>query len=123
MERITGADDAKDGSAYLRLSDGAQTHQPNPATAGQTVTATLWLRGGSDADTAELTLDFRDQTMWTPALQSETTTVTLTTEWAEYTVSATAPEVPDNPVFQTRLSIASGDGSTVEVDALSQTTE
>ena len=86
------ADDAKDGTAYLRLSDGAETHQPNPARAGQTVTATLWLRGGSEGDTAELTLDFRDQTMWTTPLQTETTTLELTTEWAEYTVSATAPE-------------------------------
>ena len=123
VERITQSSDAKDGSALLRLSQGATVHQPNPARPGQTVTVTLWLRAEEAGQSVDVSIDFRDQTMWTDPLQTETTTLDLSTEWARYTVAAAAPELTDNPVFHTRLTIAAGPGSTVDIDALSSTTE
>ena len=123
VERITQSSDAKDGSALLRLSQGAAVHQPNPARPGQTVTVTLWLRAEEAGQSVDVGIDFRDQTMWTDPLQTETTTLNLSTAWSLYTVTAVAPEWTDNPVFHTRLTITAGPGSTVDIDALSSTTK
>jgi len=123
VERVLDSASAYAGEAFLRLSDGAEVHQPNPAVEGQTVQVTLWLRGQTEGDTVALTLDFRDQTMWTTPLQTETTTVSLTTDWQQVTVSAIAPVVDDNPVFHTRLTITAGEGSAVDVDGLEMTTD
>lgn len=123
VERVTQSADAHSGEAFLRLSQGAAVHQPNPARGGQEVEVTLWLRAQSDGQSAEVTLDFRDQTMWTAPLQTETTRLELNTAWTQYTVSAVAPLVPENPVFHTRLTVKAGADSTIEVDSLSSTTE
>jgi len=119
VARITD-EDAHEGNAFLRLEDGAETHQPNPARDGETVEATLWLRGSG---TASLTVDFRNQTMWSDPLDSTTETISLTETWTAHTVSATAPSGTSRPVFHTRLTIAAGSGSTVDIDAISMTTE
>jgi hypothetical protein len=116
------SEQAHAGDYFLRLSDGAEVHQPNPARDGQEITVSLWIRGAEDGDSADLTLDFRNQEMWTDPLQSETTTVDLTTEWTEYTVSATAPTESIRPVFHTRLTLEAGRNSTVDFDGLVMTT-
>jgi len=113
---------AQEGEVFLRLPDGASVHQPNPASGGQEVEVTLWLRGAGEGDEVEVTIDFRSQEMYTPAIQSETTTLALTTEWAQYTVSAAAPEGGPRPVFHTRLTLEAKAG-TVDVDGLAMTTE
>ena len=122
VERIEDEDEARTGAFFLRLSDGAEAHQPNPASDGQQVAVTLWLRGSAHGDTAEVTLDFRDQEMWTTPLQSETTTLALTTDWTEHVVIATAPTAAPRPVFHTRLTITASEG-TVDVDALEMRTD
>lgn len=123
VARIEDATEAHEGEYFLRLTDAAEVHQPNPASDGQTVSVTLWLRGSSASDTAEVTLDFRDQEMWTQTLQSETTTVPLTTAWQELTLTATAPTDAPRPVFHTRLTVHAGGESTVDVDGITMTTE
>ncbi|GEM_PF-1127722 len=123
VARIQDAGRAHDGGFFLQLTQDAEVHQPNPAVDGQQVTVTLWLRGGSEADQARLTLDFRDQQMWTKPLQSDTSTVPLTTSWQQTTVSATAPSGGARPVFHTRLTVQAGSESTVDVDHISMTIE
>jgi hypothetical protein len=121
VQRIEDATAAHDGSHFIRLSDRANIHQPNPATANQVVTATLWLKGESGGEQATIVVDFRDQEMWTDPIDVTLQTVTLTADWAEYSISATAPEaVP--AVFHTRLTIQAGEGDTIDVDALAMTT-
>ncbi|MFT5686365.1 MAG: hypothetical protein ACI8RZ_007321, partial [Myxococcota bacterium] len=110
---------AQDGSAHVVLSQGAAIHQPNPATAGQTVTATVWLRGEVGGEDVDLTIDFRDQTMWTDPLGSTTETVSLTADWTQATITAQAPQ---GAVFHTRLTITATSG-TVSVDDIGMQTK
>lgn len=123
VERVLDAQQAHDGEAFLRLRDGAEVHQPNPASDGQQVSVALWLRGETEGDTAQLTLDFRDQAMGSTPLASETTPVVLTTTWTRHELSATAPEVGGRPTFHTRLTIAADAGGTVEMDGIEMRTE
>ncbi len=123
--RIADAKAAYDGEHYVQLAGGktpAEFHQPNPAVNGSQVSATLMLRGGSKGDVAVVTIDFRDQEMWTSALASTTETFALTSSWEAYTLTVTGPEAPARPVFHTRLTVKATPGSTVDVDAISMTT-
>lgn len=117
-----GVDRLSDGTAhggeyYLQLHDGAASHQPNPALEGETFTVTAWVRPKSEGDTVEVTIDFRDQEMWTAPLESYTKSFTLENSgWTFLEMSATAPFGTANPVFHTRLTFQAGSGSTVDVD-------
>ncbi|MDG1478120.1 MAG: GDSL-type esterase/lipase family protein [Myxococcota bacterium] len=110
---------AHDGETHVVLEQGAEIHQPNPAVAGQTVTATVWLRGASGGEQVELTIDFRDQTMWTDPLSVTTETVSLTADWTAATITAQAP---DGDVFHTRLTVTAASG-TASVDSVSMLTK
>lgn len=125
VERVTDADDAKEGAAYLKLSNGAETHQPQPATGGQLVSASMWIRASTEESKAMITIDFRDQEMWTSPLTSNTVTVDVGTEWAQINHSFTAPNDGggQNPVFHTRLTIKAGATSLIDVDDIQMTTD
>lgn len=120
--RIEDPKRAFDGGFYLQLSDGGATHQPNPAVDGSVVVVTLMLRADVAGDDAKITVDFRDQTMWSSPLGTTTEVFELSTEWTPYTLTATAPSIPGQPVFHTRLTIQAGAGSTVDVDAIEMST-
>ncbi len=122
VARVVDVARAYEGSCYLRLDAGSTVHQPNPASDGQTVTVTLRLRGASPADRLLLTIDFRDQEQGSAPLKSETRSLDVTTEWAEYTVTAVAPAAPADPVFQTRLTLTVDQG-TIDVDGIVMKTE
>lgn len=108
---------AHGGDYYLRLSSGAASHQPNPALPGETFTVTAWVRPKTSGDTIEVTIDFRDQEMWTAPLQSDMESFTLEgTDWTLLEMAATAPSDTANPVFHTRLTFQAGSGSTVDID-------
>ncbi|MDP7110653.1 MAG: GDSL-type esterase/lipase family protein, partial [Myxococcota bacterium] len=102
VSRVEDEAEAHGGDFFLRLTDGAAVHQPNPATDGDLVEVSLWLRGDDAGDTVDVTLDFRDQTMWTDPLDSSTETLTLTADWQSHTAQALAPNSPANPVVHTR---------------------
>ena len=121
-QRIDDPKLAFDGQRYLQLTSGTSTHQPNPAVNGSTVEVTLMLRAASAGETAEVTVDFRDQNMWSSPLASSTETFSLTTSWQPYTLVSTAPAMTPRPVFHTRLTIAAGATSTVDVDAIEMST-
>ena len=119
LDRVVDAKTAQEGNAYLSLTSGAETHQPNPADPGETVQISFWAKGESDSDTLDVTLDFRDQEMWTSPLQTETQTFSLTTAWQSFTVSGTAPSDGPRPVFHHRVTFQAGFGSTVSLDNVS----
>jgi hypothetical protein len=101
---------------FLRLDDGASVHQPNLAMDGETFTVTAWVRGKTNDDKLHVTIDFRDQNIWTTPLQSYTKTFGLTDKWNEIEMIRTAPVAGTNPVFHTRLTFQAADGSTVDID-------
>ena len=107
---------AVEGEYYLRLENGAASHQPSPAFAGDTFIVTVSMRGAENADQVDMTMDFRDQKMWTDPLQSATQTEELTTEWDVYEMCATAPSGTAKPVYHTRLTFQAAAGSTVDID-------
>jgi hypothetical protein len=123
VERVQDPSSAYEGEHLLRLGDGAQVHQPNPASDGDVVTVSGWFRAAGEGETVDLTLDFRDQTMWSTPLASETSHHALTTAWQQLTVQATAPVGAARPVFHTRVTLQAGVGATVEVDGLTMSIE
>jgi hypothetical protein len=111
---------AYDGDYYLRLSDGAHSQQTNPAFSGETYTITAWMRGASNGDQVDITADFRNQGMGAGEVSPIVAfreTRTLTTNWQEYSMSATAP-VGGNPVYATRVTFTAGPGDNVDIDAV-----
>ena len=118
VDRIEDTAGAKEGDYYLSLSNRAESFQTNPAHSGDTFTVTAWMRGNNNGDEVEMTIDFRDQSMGgydiAPVI-AQTETKTLTTSWAEYTMTTTAPTT-GNPIFGTRTTFSAGPGDTVYVD-------
>lgn len=121
VQRIKDASQAQDGKVFVRLVD-QPIFQPNPANNGDTFTVQVWLRGGKAGDQVNLTIDFRDQKMWTNPLQSDTERKTLSSSWQLFTISATAPATSSMPVFHTRFTIQPVKKSAViDVDSISMT--
>ncbi|MEM8488247.1 MAG: GDSL-type esterase/lipase family protein [Bacteroidota bacterium] len=119
VKRINNPANAYDGNYAIRLSQRASIHQPNPASNGDNVTVTLWLRGGKKGDKAKLDISFRNQQIYSDPLESTTQTVSLSRSWQTYTISATAPTT-DEAVYNTRITIsAAGRKDVVNVDAVS----
>ncbi len=114
---------AFDGEFYMRLESASEIHQPNPASGGDSVTVTVWMRGAEVGDQAEITIDFRDQQIWTTPLQVETQTVTLSQEWRQYSVTSVAPIGGPKPVHHTRVTFAAAPGGATFVDAVVMTVE
>jgi lysophospholipase L1-like esterase len=121
VERVRHAGAAPEGEHFLRLSRRASVHQSNPARGGQEVAVSLWMRGVRAGDDAALTIDFRGQEMGSRPLRSRTQTFALSTEWRRYEISAAAPVVPADPVFQTRLTLSCAHG-VAEFDGLKMRT-
>jgi hypothetical protein len=113
---------ASSGDHYLRLINGAASHQPNPAVAGDVVDVSVMMRGGNPGDLVDVTIDFRDQEMWTDELASTTTTIALTTGWQQYSVSTIAPFGTPRPIFHTRLTFTANAGDTVDIDDIVMST-
>ena len=122
VSRVNDPGGAYLGSHFLRLENGAESHQPIPASDGDTFMLTVWMRGVENNDTAEITMDFRDQEMWTPVLQTATETKTLSTEWQQYSMTATAPSGTPNPVFHTRVTFSAVANSAVDIDGVVMST-
>lgn len=118
VDRINDTAGAKDGDFYLSLLSRASSFQTNPANSGDIVTVTAWMRGGSNGEEADMTIDFRDQSMGgfdIAPVVAHTETKILTTSWAQYSISATAPTT-GNPIFGTRTTFRAAQGDTVHVD-------
>jgi hypothetical protein len=116
VSRVHDPDGAHDGDYYLRLMNGAASHQPNPALDNETFTVTAWMRGANNDARIHMTIDFRGQHIWTDPLDSTTVTKNLTTEWKQYDITATAPSNMEDPVFQTRLTFQAATDYSVDID-------
>jgi len=116
VSRITGAADAHDGTCYLSLKDGANVHQPNPASDGDKFTVSLWMRGTTDGAKGKIAIEFKDQKMWTDPLDTYSTTKTLTTDWRQYSVTRAAPAGGPKPVYQIKVILQAGPGDAVDFD-------
>jgi len=118
VSRVHDPGGAHDGAYYLRLVNGASSHQSNPADDVETFTAVFWARGSSNGDEVDITMDFRDQEMWTTPLQTEMETKSLTTNWQRFSMTVTAPTGTPNPVFHTRLTFTAAAGDVVDIDGV-----
>ncbi len=118
VSRVYDPAGAHEDSYYLRLENGAESHQPIPAVAGETFNLNMWMRGAQDGDRVVVYMDFRDQEMWTPPLQNSLETKTLTTNWQLYSMTATAPTGTANPVFHHRVTFKAYPGSIVDIDGV-----
>lgn len=116
VTRIEDSGKAHSGDYFLQLTNGAQSHQPAPANDGDTVTVFFWLHGEEVGEGVDVTIDFRDQNMWTTPLQTTTDTFNPTTDWAEHEMTVVAPTDTPNPVYHTRLTFTAGNGATVNID-------
>ena len=125
VSRVYDPSGAYDGDYYLRLSDGAESQQSNPCDSGEMVTLTAWMAGANNGDQVTMTIEFRDGNDGGRALEPPVVlysdTKTLTTDWVEYSFSATAPS-PADPIVATRVHFIAGAGDTVDIDYVSQTT-
>ena len=120
VERIEDPAGAHDGDYFVRLTS-EPIFQPNPALNGDTFRVDVWLRAQQAGKRVDLTLDFRDQEMWTQPLFEETERKTLSTTWQLFSITATAPTVTSKPVFHTRLTLSPVGNAVVDVDAVSMT--
>ena len=123
VQRLRAPKVAKHGKYFVLLQNGGSIQQPNPALPGQTASTTLWLRGEFGGESATVTLDFRDQKMWTNPLRKQSWTVPLTAAWTSHTFALTAPSSGGRPVFHTRLTIAGDPQARIGVDAVQMTVQ
>ncbi len=110
VERLVDPAMAHDGDAYLSLQGGGEVHQPWPVTAGQTVEASLWLHGELGGEVAVVTLDMRNQAMYTQPMASTTETFPLTQGWQQVSMSMLVPDDTPQPVVHTRLTVRAASG-------------
>ena len=124
VSRVHDLSGAHDGEYYLQLVDEASSHQSNPASDGDPVEVTVWLRGANNGDQVDISIDFRNQNQGagtaTP-MQIETETKTLTTEWQQFSMNSTAPTDAPNPVYSNRVTFQAGTNDTVHVDQVTTT--
>ena len=70
-----------------------------------------------------MTLSFRDQQAGASPIsvpmQSDTETRVLTSDWRPYSMTATAPVSPSNPVYSVRVHFEAAAGDTVDLDGIS----
>jgi lysophospholipase L1-like esterase len=91
-ERIHDPNSSAEGARFLRLPEGKQVHQPNPATKDKTYTIKLKMRGQADGDQGRIRIEFRDQE-WRHEIPNSSKTFThkLDTSWKEYIVTVKSP--------------------------------
>jgi hypothetical protein len=119
VSRVHDIAGAHHGEYYLRLFNAASSHQSNPASNGDPVTATAWMRGESDGDRVFMSIDFRNQDQGaepdTPML-IRTETKILTTEWQPYSMTFVAPTDAIDPVYSNRVTFEADINAAVHVD-------
>jgi hypothetical protein len=77
------------------------------------------MRGANDGDQVDISIDFRNQDQGaepdTP-MQAETRTVTLSSQWQQYSMTSTAPTDAPHPVYSNRVTFRAAAGDTVYID-------
>lgn len=118
VSRILDPAGAPFGEHYLRLENGASSHQTNPAGNGEVINLSAWMRGAGAGDSVDVAISFRDQDGGgepNSPLQETSETKVLTTDWQLYTMTATAPV---NAVYSARVTFTVAPGDTADIDAV-----
>jgi hypothetical protein len=91
-QRIHDPDDSPDGEWFLRVPEGKQVHQPNPAATGNRYTYTISMRGQEAGSQARVRIEFRDQ-KWRNEIPNSAKdfSFALGASWKDYTVAVEAP--------------------------------
>ena len=117
--RVSDPAGAHHGEFYLRLADGASSHQTNPASGGDVIALSMWMRGSNDGGSVEVSISFRDQAGGgeiNEPMEQTTKTMTLSTDWTLYSFTVTAPTDGPNPVYSARVTFTAASGATVDID-------
>jgi lysophospholipase L1-like esterase len=119
VSRVFDPAGAHDGDYYLRLENGASSHQTNPANNGDEIAVSMWMRSADEGDDVDVSISFRDQDgggELNDPIETETQTISLTMEWQRYTMTVTAPTDPPSPVFSSRVTFEVGAGVSADID-------
>jgi len=116
--------EAHEGDHFLRLTNGATSHQTNPASNGDVIVLSMWMRGASEGDNVDVSISFRDQDgggeINDPIHQTSETT-TLTTNWHRYSMTVAAPADTPTPVYSVRITFTAGSRNSVDIDGVAST--
>ena len=116
--RVHAPDDTADGDWYLRLPQGTEVHQPNPATVSSTYTFRMKLRSPNSGK-AKLRIEFRDQQYRNELRElAQELTFHPAKTWQDFSIEAQTPsssgEHSRDP-WQVILRIQAADG-TIDCD-------
>lgn len=91
-QRMRDPRTSPDGEWFLRLPEGKQVHQPNPASKAKTYTIRLKMRGQQAGDRGRIRIEFRDQE-WRHEIpdSSKTFEFALDPTWKDYHMTAKSP--------------------------------
>jgi lysophospholipase L1-like esterase len=101
-ERIHNKNQAADGEYYIRLKEGTEIHQPNPAEGGVEYMVSVKMRSVGQASGGQVIIEYRDQEYRNEIPDSRKVfTINPDENWQEYTTKIKAPDklVPPNPSF------------------------
>ena len=121
VSRVHDPTGAHHGDYYLRLANGASSHQTNPASDGDVIAVSMWMRAADEGESVDVSISFRDQDGGgeiNNPMQETTETMTLTTRWQLYSMTVTAPTNPPDPVYSARVAFKAGSGETVDIDRI-----
>jgi len=122
VSRVFDPDGAFHGDSYLRLVNGASSHQTNPASNGDVITLAMWMRAANDGASVDVSISFRDQDgggeVNSPIAQT-TETKAVSSSWTRYSMAVTAPTSVSNPVYSARVTFSAGTGDSVDIDRVS----
>lgn len=91
-ERVHDPQQSPAGEWFLRLTEGKQVHQPNPATKDKEYTVHVKMRGAADGNQCRIGFEFRDQE-WRHEIPDSSKSIVkdLDTTWKEYKVTVKSP--------------------------------
>jgi hypothetical protein len=96
--RVHAPVDSADGEWFLRLPEGKQVHQPNPATKDGTYKFQLKMRAPEGSGRVRVRIEYRDQ-QWRNDIpdSAEDLSFKLDRNWQNYTVNSRAPAGASDP--------------------------
>lgn len=119
VSRVFDPVGAPHGSYVVRLIGGGSLHQTNPASDGDVVSVTMWMKANHEGNQVDVSVSFRDQDGGgeiNAPIEETTQTKTLSTFWEHYSMTVAAPIDHPNPVMSVRVTLTAGPEATVDID-------
>ena len=120
-ERIYNKEQAADGEYFVRLKEGKEIHQSNPAEGGVEYIVKIKMKAVEPESTGQIIIEYRDQEYRNEISNSRKIfSFNLDSEWREYSAKIKAPDnqIPANPsfdVWQIRVRLKCESGA-IDVD-------